>query len=226
MRVLRLLCALCALLSLVIGQARADAVGAASREAVGAASREAVGVASREAVGVLPRSSAATTSVDRGFLDECTGCVSTFEELREALGGPDGLDPLPAGDTVVTLCRSTKTAPLVLEGSIGAFSDGAASLSIQCCGAPAYDPSDERPPLAPRWLRRRAGVVPRLGRKCVIQRANAFAGLDFSLEDGSVSVSSIAFREAEDPINPDFPFGRPVVSVAGVAPRNLVLFNR
>ena len=194
-------------------------------EEVGIASRGGVGIASREAVGIVPRSSAATTSVDRGFLDglrECSGCVSTIEELRAALGGAQ-----PAGDTVVTLCRSTKRTPIVLEGSIFVSGEGA-NLSLECCGSPAYDPSsaERTAPIEARAARRRAGVVPRLSRKCAIQRATAFSGLNFFLEDGSVSVSSIAFREAEDPINPDFPFGRPVVSVAGVAPRNLVLFNR
>ena len=208
------------ILASLCASALLSSVGHVRAEEVGIASREAVGVASR--FGVVQRSSAATASVDRGFLDglrECAGCVSTFEELREALGGP-----LPAGDTVVTLCRSTKTTPIVLDGSLFVSGEGA-NLSLECCGSPAYDPSDG-PPFAPRWARRRAGVVPRLSRKCAIRRASAFAGLNFFLEDGSVSVSSIAFREAEDPINPDFPFGRPVVSVAGVAPRNLVLFNR
>ena len=211
------------ILASLCASALLSSVGHVRAEEVGIASREAVGVASR--FGVVQRSSAATASVDRGFLDglrECAGCVSTFEELREALGGP-----LPAGDTVVTLCRSTKRTPIVLEGSIFVSGEGA-NLSLECCGSPAYDPSsaERTAPIEARAARRRAGVVPRLSRKCAIQRATAFSGLNFFLEDGSVSVSSIAFREAEDPINPDFPFGRPVVSVAGVAPRNLVLFNR
>ena len=62
--------------------------------------------------------------------------------------------------------------------------------------------------------RRRAGIAPRRGRKCAIERADTISDLTFA-NSGGVTISSVAFREAEDAFDPDLPFGVPFVEAAG-----------
>ena len=121
MRPLASVCVAALLLSVAGQMARAEAaLGIKGREA------EAMGAVQRKTTAtpnVIHRSAASTStsSANRDFgRRECGGCVATFEELQAALSGP-----LPVGNTVVTLCRSTKTTPIVLEESIEALVDGA-----------------------------------------------------------------------------------------------------
>lgn len=44
-------------------------------------------------------------------------------------------------------------------------------------------------------------------------------------DNGSVQISGIAFREAENPVSPDVLFGSPIVSATGTS-GDIVLFNR
>ena len=173
-------------------------------------------------VGAVDRS-AAVTSVERGFgRRECAGCVATFAELQSALSGS-----LPAGETVITLCRSTKTTPIVLTEDLLIEGEDA-NVSINCCGSPEFrgGAADGRPGITPRRSVR-FGAVKRRGFKCEITRTGTTESILYDVSSSpstgspSVTFSSIEFREGN---------GEPVASnspiFAGTGTGSIVFFNR
>ena len=175
----------------------------------------AVGIASRgEAAvsGIVRRASAAVIS-ERGFF-ECDGCIATFTALQSAL---TGTGTLSAGDTVVTLCRSTKTAPIVLTEDINIEGEDA-NVFFNCCGSPEYSETNTAP-------QRGFRAVKRSGRKCKITRAVPTAGIRYNIvaganNDPSLIVSSIEFTEGEQSTST----GDSILGGTGAG--SIIIFNR
>ena len=184
--------------ALVAAMVMAAAVAVA---AVGSVSRE----TSSTALGSLER---------RGGNDrECNVCVATFEELQSVLSAE-----LPAGMTEITLCKSTKTTPIMLMEDLFIWVQEGATVHLRCCGSQEFSLMDENQKFRPKKAARQG--------RCGITRATSTHGLRFRSrgEIASSSVpwffgSSLRFFEIVGD-----QFGDSILSASG--PLKMVLFNR